>query len=398
MAAAGRHLHQRVRHRGRGAVQPEHRGPPRPDGRPRAASLRFVMSVRGIGEGHRSSHRVPHRRRRRGGDASRSTTPGPFATPARVDAGRVRPAASSAVELARLGDGRRDRQLRARRARRPVHPRRARRAARQPARRSSTPARHAHDTVAAAPRDRRRQLRASTSPPTRELSERVLWPRWRPSRTAWRTRGSSASSTTTARVTYYATYTAYDGIAHQPAAAARPPTSSRSRPRRWSGRPPPTRAWRCSRAGSADASPPCRGPTARRTPSPSPTTSRHWDGAVALPGARPRLGGRSSSATAARPSRPRPGWLVLTHGVGPMRTYSIGAHPARPRRPHAGPRSARRAAADPRADEQDGYVPNVVYSCGALVHADTLVLPTASATRRSAWPPVSWPELRRAMR
>ncbi|TDK84966.1 glycoside hydrolase family 130 protein [Mycolicibacterium mucogenicum] len=69
------------------------------------------------------------------------------------------------------------------------------------------------------------------------------------------------------------------------------------------------------------------------------------------------------------------GWLVLTHGVGPMRTYSIGAilldldDPTRiiGRLPEP--------LLSPEVDEQDGYVPNVVYSCGGLVHADTLVLP-----------------------
>ncbi|BBX86793.1 glycoside hydrolase family 130 protein [Mycolicibacterium aubagnense] len=69
------------------------------------------------------------------------------------------------------------------------------------------------------------------------------------------------------------------------------------------------------------------------------------------------------------------GWLVLTHGVGPMRTYSIGAilldldDPTRiiGRLPEPLLR--------PEPDEQDGYVPNVVYSCGAMVHGNTLVVP-----------------------
>jgi predicted GH43/DUF377 family glycosyl hydrolase len=69
------------------------------------------------------------------------------------------------------------------------------------------------------------------------------------------------------------------------------------------------------------------------------------------------------------------GWLVLTHGVGPMRTYSIGAillHLDDPTRVLG---RLRRPLFSPAADEQNGYVPNVVYSCGALVHADTLVIP-----------------------
>jgi predicted GH43/DUF377 family glycosyl hydrolase len=69
------------------------------------------------------------------------------------------------------------------------------------------------------------------------------------------------------------------------------------------------------------------------------------------------------------------GWLVITHGVGPMREYAIGAilldleHPER------------LIAALPEpllvADEseREGYVPNVVYSCGSMIHGNNLVLP-----------------------
>ncbi|MGV0769411.1 glycoside hydrolase family 130 protein [Mycobacterium syngnathidarum] len=69
------------------------------------------------------------------------------------------------------------------------------------------------------------------------------------------------------------------------------------------------------------------------------------------------------------------GWLVLTHGVGPMRTYRIGAillDLDDPTRIIGRLTEPLLSAAD---DERDGYVPNVVYSCGALVHDDTLVLP-----------------------
>lgn len=69
------------------------------------------------------------------------------------------------------------------------------------------------------------------------------------------------------------------------------------------------------------------------------------------------------------------GWLVLTHGVGPMRTYSIGAILLDLEDPTRILGRLREPLLSPQPDEQDGYVPNVVYSCGALVHADTLVLP-----------------------
>ena len=69
------------------------------------------------------------------------------------------------------------------------------------------------------------------------------------------------------------------------------------------------------------------------------------------------------------------GWLVLTHGVGPMRTYHIGAILLDLNDPTRIIGQLRDPLLSPTADEQDGYVPNVVYSCGALLHAGTLVLP-----------------------
>ncbi len=69
------------------------------------------------------------------------------------------------------------------------------------------------------------------------------------------------------------------------------------------------------------------------------------------------------------------GWLVLTHGVGPMRTYNIGAILLDLEDPTRVIGRLREPLLSPARDEQNGYVPNVLYSCGALVHADTLILP-----------------------
>ncbi|WP_166902376.1 glycoside hydrolase family 130 protein [Mycobacterium sp. DL440] len=69
------------------------------------------------------------------------------------------------------------------------------------------------------------------------------------------------------------------------------------------------------------------------------------------------------------------GWLVLTHGVGPMRTYRIGAVLLDLEDPTRILGRLTEPLLSPGPDEQFGYVPNVVYSCGALVHAGTLVLP-----------------------
>jgi predicted GH43/DUF377 family glycosyl hydrolase len=69
------------------------------------------------------------------------------------------------------------------------------------------------------------------------------------------------------------------------------------------------------------------------------------------------------------------GWLVITHGVGPLRQYHLGAllldlHD--PSRVIGRLREPLLSAAD---DERDGYVPNVVYSCGSMIHAGLLILP-----------------------
>ena len=91
------------------------------------------------------------------------------------------------------------------------------------------------------------------------------------------------------------------------------------------------------------------------------------------------------------------GWLVLTHGVGPMRTYSIGAELLDIDDPTRVIASLDRPLLVPSASEQDGYVPNVVYSCGGLLHDGTLVLPYGVADSSIAVATVSWAALRSAM-
>ena len=69
------------------------------------------------------------------------------------------------------------------------------------------------------------------------------------------------------------------------------------------------------------------------------------------------------------------GWLVLTHGVGPMRTYSIGVTLLDLNDPSRVIGALREPLVIPAADERNGYVPNVVYSCGAVPHGDAMILP-----------------------
>ncbi|MEZ5218509.1 MAG: glycoside hydrolase family 130 protein [Ilumatobacteraceae bacterium] len=69
------------------------------------------------------------------------------------------------------------------------------------------------------------------------------------------------------------------------------------------------------------------------------------------------------------------GWLVITHGVGPLRRYTLGALLLDLEDPTQVIGHLKEPLLSPNEDERDGYVPNVVYSCGAMLHAGHLVLP-----------------------
>jgi predicted GH43/DUF377 family glycosyl hydrolase len=69
------------------------------------------------------------------------------------------------------------------------------------------------------------------------------------------------------------------------------------------------------------------------------------------------------------------GWLVISHGVGPMRKYCIGAFLLDRDDPTKVIGRLPEPLIKPNIDERDGYVPNVVYSCGSLVHNGQLVIP-----------------------
>ncbi len=71
------------------------------------------------------------------------------------------------------------------------------------------------------------------------------------------------------------------------------------------------------------------------------------------------------------------GWLVITHGVGPVRRYSISAILLDLNDPTKMIGRLKQPILDPNEMEREGYVPNVVYSCGGIIHNDQLVLPYA---------------------
>jgi predicted GH43/DUF377 family glycosyl hydrolase len=75
------------------------------------------------------------------------------------------------------------------------------------------------------------------------------------------------------------------------------------------------------------------------------------------------------------------GWLLLTHGVGPMRSYAIGAMLLDLNDPLKVLGHLRQPLLTPVGEEREGYVPNVVYTCGSLAHRDKLFIPFAAADR-----------------
>ena len=356
-----------------------------------AGSLRFVMSVRGIGEGHRSSIGF------RTGviDAAGGITiddPAPFATlgasePALLDAAVFR------SELARVNDageaadyvldgvGERftraalDRQL----ARLQT---------------SLSTRRHAKETISLLRSIAERTYAVEFSDSI-ILSERVLWP----------SMGAEQAGMEDARfvrfidddgsITFYATYTAYSGshISQQLLET----TDFQS----FTSAPIVGRA--AANKGLALFPRRIRGRFAAMSRSDRESNtvaySDHlsvWTDALACQ--RPtQVWEVLQLGNCGPPIETDAGWLVLTHGVGPLRTYCIGAILLDLDDPTRILSQLSQPLLSPATDERDGYVPNVVYSCGALVHADTLVLPYGIADAAIGIATVPLPELLAAL-
>ncbi|QDU34727.1 Beta-1,4-mannooligosaccharide phosphorylase [Poriferisphaera corsica] len=92
------------------------------------------------------------------------------------------------------------------------------------------------------------------------------------------------------------------------------------------------------------------------------------------------------------------GWLLLTHGVGPMRRYCIGASLLDLENPSKIIAHTPQPIMVPADNERDGYVPNVVYSCGALVHDNHLIVPYAMSDSASSVATIKLSELLSYMR
>jgi len=87
------------------------------------------------------------------------------------------------------------------------------------------------------------------------------------------------------------------------------------------------------------------------------------------------------------------GWIVITHGVGPMRRYVLGASLLKLDDPEVEIGRLKEPLLIPNSDEREGYVPNVLYSCGALVHNGKLIIPYGVSDSSTAFAEVDLGEL-----
>jgi predicted GH43/DUF377 family glycosyl hydrolase len=357
-----------------------------------AGSVRFVMSVRGIGEGHRSSIGFRTGVVDAAGRA-RIDEPAPFAVKGRVS-GTLLDAAVFRGELGRLGN--------------------AGEAANYVL--DALDDRFTHsdlderlDNLRAHLRTRGHGERAAAQirtiadrfytvefPSNAALSERVLWPAMEAEQVGMEDARFVRFVDDDGSVTYYATYTAYSGshISQQlletkdfQSFTSGPLVGKAAAnkglalfPRRINGRY--AAMSRSDRETNTVAFADHLGVWSSASPCQQPTES--WE-ALQLGNCGP-------------PIETGAGWLVLTHGVGPMRTYSIGAILLDLDDPTKVLGRLFRPLLSPAPDERNGYVPNVVYSCGALVHADTLVIPYGIADGAIGLATAPLPELLAEMR
>jgi len=91
------------------------------------------------------------------------------------------------------------------------------------------------------------------------------------------------------------------------------------------------------------------------------------------------------------------GWLLLTHGVGPVRRYSIGAVLLDKNNPAKVLARSVEPLLRPEPSEREGYVPNVVYTCGAMRHKDQIILPYAISDTYSNFATIEIAALMRAL-
>ena len=92
------------------------------------------------------------------------------------------------------------------------------------------------------------------------------------------------------------------------------------------------------------------------------------------------------------------GWLVITHGVGPMREYTLSAALFDLENPEIEIGRLKNPLIQPNEKEREGYVPNVVYSCGSMIHNGEVIIPYAMSDYASTYATVNLKELLKVLK
>ena len=212
-----------------------------------------------------------------------------------------------------------------------------------------------------------------TFPHERDLSERILWPvaqaEWRGMEDARFVRFVDDDGSTT----YLATYTAFDGVEiSQQILSTVDFATFDTRPMSGAAAHGKGLAMFPRRIGGMYAA-----MSRADHESNSVTFSdhlHHWSASMSVQIPR-RPWEIIQMGNSGSPIETEAGWLLLTHAVGPMRTYCISASLLDLDDPSRVIGTLDEPILSPREDERDGYVPNVVYSCGSMVHGSDLVVP-----------------------
>jgi predicted GH43/DUF377 family glycosyl hydrolase len=93
------------------------------------------------------------------------------------------------------------------------------------------------------------------------------------------------------------------------------------------------------------------------------------------------------------PIETKEGWLVITHAVGSMREYTLGASLYELENPEKEIGRLSSPLMVPNESEREGYVPNVIYSCGSMIHGEDLIIPYAMSDHASTYATVNLKEL-----
>jgi predicted GH43/DUF377 family glycosyl hydrolase len=93
------------------------------------------------------------------------------------------------------------------------------------------------------------------------------------------------------------------------------------------------------------------------------------------------------------PIETKDGWIVITHGVGPMRRYVLGASLLKLDDPTVEIGRLKEPLLVPNSDEREGYVPNVLYSCGSMIHNNKLIIPYGISDSSTSFAEVDLDEL-----